>query len=252
MQRFQFPILHYISMGLLIASLSMGCAALEPKTDPPDVMLQDAQAMIKAENYSDAISKINNLLQEYPESKERVTAMILLGDTHYSLEEYAEAKFHFQRFIELFPAHPQAGHAMYFLALCDYMQMDVATRDQTYAQEALKSFDRLLKEHPNTKYAERGRIKRAECLRSIAQNQMEIGKFYFRTSSYQAAINRLKNLIVTYPDQGFTAEAIFLLGESYYNEENFETARDYYRQLVKTYPRSPFVREARARLRQIP
>jgi len=238
-------------MGLWIASLSLGCASLEPKVGPPDQLLQAAKDMIKASNYSDAIEQLNQLLQEYPDSQERVEAQILLGDTHFSLDDYPEAKFHYQRFLELYPAHSKAAHAMYFLAVCDYMQMDVSTRDQTYAQDALTSFDRLLKEHPDSKYAERGRIKRAECLRSLAQNQLEISKFYFRISSYQAAINRLKKLMAQYPDQGFNAEILFLLAESYYHEESFKTARDYYRQLVKEYPRSPFVREARARLRKI-
>ncbi len=247
-----YPIIRHILIALCIASFFSGCAALDPKPAPPDQMLKDAIDMIKADNLSDAIEHLNSLLQEYPDSPERVEAQILLADSHYSLKQYPEAKFHFQRFLELYPVHRKAAHALYFMGMCDYMVMDISTRDQTFAKDALKSFERLIQEHPNSSYAERGRARKAECLRSLAQNQLEIGKYYFRTSSYQAAINRLKRVLVQYPDQGFNAEVIFLIGESYYNEESFSKAREYFMQLVDEYPRSPFVQEARARLRKIP
>ena len=139
MLRFRFYILHHMLIGFLFATVFFGCAALNPPPDPPDVMLKDAISFIKAENYSDAAEKLTDLLEEYPDSRERVAAQLLLADTHFSIDEYEEAKFHYHRFLELYPAHKRAAHAMYFLGMCDYAQMDISTRDQTYSQDAMKA-----------------------------------------------------------------------------------------------------------------
>jgi len=176
----------------------------------------------------------------------------LLANGHFLFNEYQEAKFHYQRFIELYPAHPKSDQAMYYRALCDFKMMDLATRDQTPTENALRGFQQLIDEHPGSPYAQKARDKKRACLEKLARNQMEIARWYYRASSYISAINRFKTLIDKYPEQTFIDEAIFLLGESYYNEQNFEDARKFYAQLVKKYPRSPFVRSARARLREIP
>lgn len=244
---FRFPI-----VVLILAWVFSGCAALEIRPDPPETMLADAVAMYKSKNYGEAITKLNDLLQEYPDSPERVEALLLVANCHFLLDQYQEAKFHYQRFIELYPAHPKSDRAMYYRALCDFKMIDLATRDQTPTENALKGFQQLIDERPHSRYAAKAREKKRACLEYLARNQMEIARFYFRTSSYLSAINRFKLIIEKYPEQSFIDEAFFLLGESYYNEQNFEGARKFYVELVRKFPRSPFVREARARLREIP
>ena len=247
LKSFRFPI-----VLLILIWVVSGCAALETRPDAPEKMLADSIAMYNSKNYGEAISHLTLLLEEYPDSAERVEALLLLANCHFLFEQYQEAKFHYQRFIELYPAHPKSDQAMYYRALCDFQMMDIATRDQTSAENALKGFQKVIDEHPRSPYADKAREKKQACLESLARSQMEIARFYFRTSSYLSAINRIKTIIEKYPDQSFLDEAFFLLGESYYNEQNYEGARKYYVQLVKKYPRSPFVREARARLREIP
>lgn len=247
LKSFRFPIVLLIVIGLVA-----GCSALETRPDPPEKMLADAITLSQNKNYGEAIKVLKDLLQEYPDSPERVEALLLLANCHFLFNEYQEAKFHYQRFIELYPAHPKSDQAMYYRALCDFNMMDLATRDQTPTENALRGFQKLIDEHPDSPYAQKARDKKRVCLEKLAHNQMEIARFYYRTSSYISAINRFKTLIDKYPEQTFIDEAIFLLGESYYNEQNFEDARKFYAQLVKKYPRSPFVRSARARLREIP
>ena len=77
----------------------------------------------------------------------------------------------------------------------------------------------------------------------------EIGRFYCRTGSYQAAILRLKRLKVEYPNHSYILEAEFLLGESYYHEQNFSKATTYYKTVIKNSPLSEFAKEARLRLK---
>lgn len=239
-------------LGLFLASALLGCSTLlDPVKDDPKVLLQEAKDYIKVNNLEDAKTILDELLEDFPDSKEREMAQILLGEVYYRDDQYEEAKVHYKRFLELYPASRLAARAQYFKAMCDFKLMDVATRDQTASQYALDGFNLVIQQYPDSKYHKLAQKRKTVCLASLAMNQMEIGRFYFRTSAFQAAISRLKKLVATYPQQAFLDEAIFLLGESYYNEQNFKNAQTYYRQLIQKFPRSEFVKEARTRLRTI-
>ncbi len=238
-------------LAVILPSVLVGCSTLETTHENPRVLLQEAKDFLKVENFEDAKSTLEDLLEDFPDSKESEQAQILLAEVLYRDGEYQEAKVHYKRFLELYPASSLAARAQYFRAMSDFRQMDVATRDQTFTQNALDGFNRLIKQHPKSKYYKPAQKRKKKCLTNLATNQMEIGRFYFRTSAFQAAITRLKKLVTTYPQQTFLDEAIFLLGESYYNEQNFKNAKSYYRQLIQKYPRSEFVKEARTRLKTI-
>ena len=229
-----------------------GCSGLDlhPKT-PPDELLRDAFAYIKAENFEDAKIALNKILEDYPDSPERVTASLLKAEVAYKAEQYEESKFLFKSFLEQYPVHRLADRAHYYMAMSDYQLIDIETRDQTSAQNALEGFDSFLKTYPDSKYRKKALQKRMKCLESLARNQLEIGRYYFRISSFQSAIIRFRQLMAAYPNQPFLDEVMFLLAESYYNEQNFDEARQRYLELIEKFPRSEFAKEARVRLRSM-
>jgi outer membrane protein assembly factor BamD len=238
--------------SLFFLVLLNGCAStlnLSDKT--PQQLLKDGIAYTRAENYTDAKASLNKILEDFPDSSEKVTASLLIAEVHYKNEQFAESKFMFKNFLELYPVHQLADRASFFMAMSDYKLMDIETRDQTFAQNALEEFEEFLKKFPKSKYRSLAKTRRKQCLESLARNQMEIGKFYFRTSSFHSAITRFQKLMSEYPNQPFLDEVLFLLGESFYNEQNFEKAKLSYQKLIHKFPRSEFVKEARSRLREI-
>ena len=239
--------------SLLCLLLLNGCGGslLNTSEKTPQQLLKDGVAYIRAENYVDAKTSLNKVIEDYPDSPEKVTASLLNAEVHYKNDQFAESKFMFKNFLELYPAHRMADRAFFFMAMSDYKLMDLDTRDQTFAQNALEEFEKFIKTYPKSKYQPLAETKRKQSLESLARNQMEIGKFYFRTSSFHSAITRFQQLMSTYPDQPFMDEVLFLLGESFYNEQNFEKAKLNYQELIRKFPRSTFVQEARTRLREI-
>jgi len=238
---------------LLCLLLLNGCGGslVNLSDKSPQQLITDAKSYIRADNYVDAKISLNKVLEDFPDSPEKVTASLLLAEVHYKNGQYAESKFMFKSFLELYPMHRLADRTSFFIAMSDFKLMDLETRDQTYAQNALEGFERHLQTFPKSKYRSLAEARRKQCLESLARNQMEIGKFYFRTSSFHSAISRFQALMATYPDQPFLDEVLFLLGESFYNEQNFEKAKLNYRELIRKFPRSQFVAEARTRLREI-
>ena len=248
--RTQFQTLLYSLLYLLLLS-GCGGSLLNTSEKTPEQLLKDGMAYTRAENYSDAKTALNKVIEDYPDSPEKVTSSLLLAEVHYKNDQFAESKFMFKNFLELYPVHRLADRAFFFMAMSDYKLMDIETRDQTFAQNALEEFEKFIKTYPKSKYLPLAETKRKQCLESLARNQMEIGKFYFRTSAFHSAITRFQQMMSAYPNQPFIDEVLFLLGESFYNEQNFEKAKLNYQELIRKFPRSEFVTEARTRLREI-
>jgi outer membrane protein assembly factor BamD len=238
-----------IAFALLLLN---ACASTEKKKPlGPRELLNDAIAMVKNKDIEDAKAAFKQVMEDFPDSEERVAALFYLADLHYKDEEYEEAKFHFQRFTELYPAHKSVDRAYYYKAMSDFQMMEIAQRDQSHTLKALEGFEWVIKSFPESEYHPLAVEKKNSCLKTLATSELEIGKFYFRTGGYQSAISRLKTLINKYPNQKFLDEARFIIAESYIKEQNFGEAKGSYMELIEKHPGSPFAKEARKRLRTL-
>ncbi len=244
------PLPGKIRVFLFLLALLAGCAGLDSEPSSPAALLKEGKGYLRVKNYESARTVFNQILEEAPDSKERVLALRLLADSYYKDELYEESKLSYRKFRELYPTHRFAAHALYFQAMSDYRQIDIASRDQTRTHNALEDFNRLITDFPKSRFTKKAVPKVKECITEIALNLLEIGKYYYRTQAFQAAIGRFKTLLENYPDQKFADEAIFLLGESYFREQNFKIARKYYRHLLKKFPTSEFAQDSRKRLRK--
>ncbi len=236
---------------LMVAFLLSSCANQTGRSDdPPEVLLAKGKRFIKKKKWEKAQDAFLQTLEDHPDSPERIPALLLLSDSYYADEQYEEAKFNYQKFTELYPANRKVEHAHFYKAMSDFKQIDIASRDQTFTTNSLELFQKLLEDFPNGRYKGAIEKKIAECEKKIAENMFFIGKFYFRTHSYQSAIKRFDSLLAQYPDQKFNDEAMYLLAESYFLEENYSKAGEFFKKFLKRYPRSEFAKEARLRLRK--
>lgn len=241
----------FVLAGWLLAFAS-GCASTpDAQSYPPDELMAKGKKSLESDSLEDAVSLFQKVLEDYPDSKERVAALIYLAHAHFKAGDYEEARFNYNKFIELYPAHKHVDQAHYFKAMSDFKMMDISSKDQTHTHEALQEFEYLIKNFPQSPYRSKAENGKKECQYKLAKNYFDVGKFYFRTGSYQSAIIRFKKFMERYPGESFTEEAIFLLGESYFQEQNYEEAKGFYEKLLAQYPRSAFTKEARLRLTTI-
>lgn len=254
MHRPGFSFISGIFFHLLIAFfLIAGCTSTSKKINlPPGELIKEGKHQIKNKGYNKAKEYFHQLLEDYPDSKERVRGLMLLANTYYLDDEYEEAKFHYQNFIELYPANKYVDRAFFYKAMSDFKMREIATRDQTNTIAALEGFEETIKRFPKSSLAVKAAKKKKECLKIMAASEFEVGKFYYRTGAYQSAISRLKNVREVYPNQDFEAQAVFLIAESYLEEENYSEAKEYFIELLKKYPKSEFSLEARIRLKALP
>jgi len=247
---FRLPITISIITGLLtIYSCSFFTEEIIP--DSPKALLKEGILAMKLDQPFRAQTLFKQLVEDFPDSKERKQAMLLIARSHYSFEEYEEAKFHFQKFIDLYPTHKNADRAHFFKAMSDYQRIDLALRDQTATKEARDGLQQLIKRFPKSQYVKQAKQKLSECDFMLAKNIFEVGKFYYRTGAYLSAISRFKDLLKNHAKQNFFDEAAFLLAESHYHEQSFKDAFLLYKKFTKEYPRSRLALKAKKRLKTL-
>ena len=49
----------------------------------PEELLRDAKTFIRVENYNDAKIALNVIIEDYPDSQEKVLASLLMAEVHY-------------------------------------------------------------------------------------------------------------------------------------------------------------------------
>ena len=123
-------------------------------------------------------------------------------------------------------------------------------RDQTKTRDALKQFKELVRDMPDSPYAERSSARINDCTDRLAKNEYYIGNFYYRTEHYKAAVLRLSKLLKDYPDQKIEPMAISLLAESYWKGEELERALKTYKELLLRYPKSSYAKHADSMLKE--
>jgi outer membrane protein assembly factor BamD len=253
MRRPDFLFISKFYILLLIAIFLLGgCTSTNKKiTLSPKELITEGKHQVKLKSYNKAKEHFHQLLEDYPDSKERVQALLYLANTYYLDDEYEESKFHYQKFIELHPANKLADRAYYYKAMSDFKMREIATRDQTKTISALEGFEDTIKRFPKSPFHTKAVKKKNECLSILAVSEFEVGKFYYRTGAYQSAISRLKNVREIYPNQSFADEAIYLIAESYIEEENYSEAKESFMELLQKYPKSKFSIEARVRLKTL-
>jgi outer membrane protein assembly factor BamD len=237
---------------ILFLFINFNCSTTEErKATSPSKLLREAKRFSKKKEVDKAKNSIQLVMEDFPDSKERITALMMLADIHYNEDEFEESKFHYQKFTELYPAHRYVDRAHFYKAMSNFQLIDLASRDLTPVNSALEGFRNFLTDFPNSKYKGNAKKRINKCLDILAQNIFEIGKFYYRTGSYQSAIIRLKSLIAEYSTNSHIVEAEFLLAESYFHEQNYEEARTRYKKVLQKYPRTEFAKKARLKLMEI-
>ena len=154
----------------------------------------------------------------------RVTGLdirTVLGNVAYAVTskwrkwDRAKVKAHAQRFIDLHPGHKDVPYAHYLIGVSYYDQMSDVGRDQKMTEQALQSFEELMRRFPDSKYARDARLKADLARDSLAGKEMEVGRYYQQRGDYVAAVNRFRSVVERYQSTSQTPEALHRLTECY-------------------------------------
>jgi outer membrane protein assembly factor BamD len=197
-----------MSMAALMLTVS-GCSLFKPKDEKPAHELAgDGMDAYRDGRYKKAIENFEKLRDWYPFSKYTILADLKIADAYFELEEFEDAALAYEEFENLHPRNEAIPYVIYRIGRCYFDRMDTIDRDQSSTKRALETFQRLITRFPDDPYAYKARGHVKECYKSLASHDLYVGKFYFKSRHYKAALNRFLNVINDYPDVGVQQEAL--------------------------------------------
>jgi len=204
-----FNMVGKIIMITILICMTISCASGPPKREKKaNELLKEGEKLFLAGKYQMAIDSFENLIDWYPFSVHASKAELRIADAHYHLGQYHDAIFAYEGFERLHPTHVKAPYVLNQIGTCFLNQLDTIDRDQTSAIQAVRYFDRIRHEYPQSQYAIEAKNKMMTCYKSLAENEFYVGLLYFKAERYQAALNRFQVVIKRYPDVGVHYQAI--------------------------------------------
>ena len=186
---------------LLIGGLTgCGCLFGTREADTAEELAEKGMESFDDEDYYDALKAFTTLKERYPYSRYAILAELKVADAHFHRKEYAEAIAAYAEFLQLHPKNDAIPYVLYQIGECYYKQLLSEDRDQTPTRQAISAFQRLLREHPNSTYANTAKERIQECRKLLAQHEFYVAKFYFKSKKYEAALLRFEGVLAGYKD----------------------------------------------------
>ncbi len=196
----------------------------ENQVDIANVVLEDKAAEeifnsgereILRKRYSDAAEKFTEVERLYPYSDWAKRALIMQVYSYHKDQSYDNVVSAANRFIEFHPYDKDVPYAYYLIGLSYYDRVLAIGRDQELAKEALKVFNLIKEEYPESEYASNSEIKFNFLMDHLATKEMEVGRYYLKRSHYAPAINRFRGVIEEFSTTSQVPEALHRLVEAY-------------------------------------
>ena len=243
------------TVAMLIITAA-GCAAREtgppPGTVEPDQFLFDrATEEVKQEDWIDARTYFQQIVDNYPQSPLRPDAKLGVGDAYLAeggTESLVLAASEFREFLTFFPTNSRADYAQYRLAMTYFRQMRAAQRDQTETRNALREFEVFIARYPNSTLLPEVKARQRDAQDRLSSAEFEVGLHYYRIRWYPGAIDRFTALLKNDPGYSRRDNVYFYLGETFVRAGRPAEALPYFEKLLAEFASSEHVEDARRRV----
>ena len=241
-------------INLIFGALLSSCSYWKGVFKEPDPTVGMSAAQIygegkfflDSEDYPNAIIYFDILEARYPFGIYSTQSMLDLAYASYQSNLKEEAIVGCNRFIRLYPNHPNVSYAYYLRALSNFNMdrnfitelfgQDASKYDVSKLRQSFDDFSVIVNKFPDSKYAKDSRNRLVYIKNQMAANELYIAKYYIKRSAHIAAIERIKYLLVNYNGTPSTEEGLLMLIESYTYLKMNDLAVDTSRVLKENYP----------------
>jgi len=114
-------------------------------------------------------------------------------------------------------------------------------RDLATVRDAHRSLRTLLSDFPDSAHGVELAYMLEVVTGLLARHELYVARFYLGRGNFQAAVERCRFALATYPGSGLDAEALVLLGETYLRLHEWDRARNTFQLVLDRHPESAFV-----------
>jgi outer membrane protein assembly factor BamD len=190
-------ILKFLLLSLSLVVIS--CATKRPVgSTEAEVLFKEAKDLIAKSRYIQATEKLNSIRSQFPYSFYATHAELLQADILFSQDNYAEAASAYILFRDFHPKYNELGYVIFRISESFYRQLPATfDRDLTAGIEAIKYFNELIQNYPDTEYVKEAQTRINKIEEMIEKKEIYIADFYFKTKDFEAAKNRYQDILKT-------------------------------------------------------
>jgi len=243
------------SILILTASLLLsGCSWLPEQVDntkdwSANKLYSEARQQLNDKNYEKAIEYFEKLEARYPFGRYAQQAQLEIAYAYYKYEEPDLAIAAAERFIKIYPRHPNIDYAWYLKGLVNYnrgksivsrfLPQNQAERDTFNMQAAYDDFEQLMQRYPDSIYAQDSAQRMIYLRNNMAEYELHVADYYMRRQAYVAAANRGKHVVEHFQRTPSVPGALAVMVRAYRKLDADDLAGDALRVLRLNYPDNP-------------
>ena len=217
-----------LALGLIALA---GCDWLRSSQDDETLgwsaqrLYGEAKDAMGNREWAKAVKYLEKLEARYPYGRYAQQAQLEVAYAQWKDNEQATALASADRFIKLYPNHPNVDYAYYLKGLINFNESvgllafltspDMTDRDPKSAREAFQSFKEVVTRFPDSKYAEDSTARMHYLVNALAAHEVHVARYYMKRTAYLAAANRAQYAVQHYPQAPATEEAVFILVKAY-------------------------------------
>jgi len=195
---------------LIFCNFIFSCASNEKKGDTPEAAFKIAKEYDDDKSYRLAVQRYTDVKNKFPYSSYATEAELAIGDVHYKSEDYSEAQVSYQNFKEMHPKHAKIDYVLFRIGMSYFLQLpETIDRDLTLANDAIYSFNELIKKFPNSEHLASAQEFRRKAFVMLNEKELYIADFYFKQKQYDSALLRYVSSYKKYTDFGLQPRSLF-------------------------------------------
>lgn len=236
---------------LAVAACGRGSRGDRADTLPVDQLYELAQQSLQRGNNDRAIRYYQRLVARFPFGLYTEQAQLELAFAQYRGGKPEEAISTIDRFLKTYPAHAKADYAQYLRGVVNFdrdigfmdrfVKVDASARDQGSTRQSYIDFSRLLRDFPESGYADDAHQRMIYLRNRMALHEVNIARYYLRRGAPVAAVNRAKYVLENYEQAPETGDALAVMVEAYQRMGEQELADDTRRVLEANHPDHPYL-----------
>jgi outer membrane protein assembly factor BamD len=249
-------------LALAAALLLAGCGLLKDDADETagwsaQKLYGEAKDRMASRDWAQAIKYLEKLEARYPYGRYAQQAQLESAYAHWKDGDRASALAAADRFIKLYPNHPNVDYAHYLKGLVNFNEgqglltfltsSDMTDRDPKATREAFEAFREVATRFPASKYADDSSARMRYLVNALASHEVHVARYYMKRGAFVAAANRAQYAIQHYPQAPMVEEAVFILVKAY-DALGMNELRDAAERVMRTnFPNSRYLKGGGAR-----
>ncbi|HTQ99857.1 MAG TPA: outer membrane protein assembly factor BamD [Candidatus Acidoferrum sp.] len=183
------------------------------------------QKAITSSNWPRSIQLMQQIEAQFPFGRYASQSQLLLIYAYYMNSEPDACRTSADRFIRLYPDHPNIDYAYYLKGMAFYSEdnrilgrwlpTDPSKRDPGRARESFGDFSALLSMYPKSPYANDARFRMVYLRNMLAGYEINVAEFYIERQAYLAALNRSRYIVENYQGAPQVKRALEIMTEMY-------------------------------------